>query len=460
MKKTKIFITIMLSGILSGCDSFIDLAPIDFSTEETFYADVKELEGAVIGAYDELQSGDQYGSKFLTLMEVRGDNVKNDNSGASGGITYQIEVFTETPANINFSKSWLSLYTNIFRCNKILQNAEKVKMTDSQRSKITAQAAFIRALCYFNLVRLWGKVPLITEPQTVEEARNNSRAETKDIYAQIISDLTIAKALPTTWPEAERGRATSYAAQTLLAKVYLYMQDWQAVIKELEPVITAIESKKQLGLVPMPLTFPNNIKTSKDIIFAVQYLKGGVGESVHQNSRYRNNDNGNIISLDPSEFENDADNRKALTAPTGSGQRPGKFNAPATNNETSADFPILRCAEAMLMYSEAANELSDVPTQKALDALNSVRRNAGLQEKTIEELSTKEAFRKAVYKERRLELALECDRWFDIVRTNQFEQIFPGVASYHCLYPIPQTEIENVNDKTGWQNEGYNIEIK
>lgn len=78
----------------------------------------------------------------------------------------------------------------------------------------------------------------------------------------------------------------------------------------------------------MPQTFPNGLKTSKDIIFAVQYLKGGVGESVHQNSRYRNNDNGNIISLEPSEFESDADNRKALVAPTGSGQRPGKFNAP------------------------------------------------------------------------------------------------------------------------------------
>lgn len=59
----------------------------------------KGLEGAIIGIYDELQSSDQYGSKFMTLMEVRGDNVKNDNSGASGGITYQIEVFTETPAN-------------------------------------------------------------------------------------------------------------------------------------------------------------------------------------------------------------------------------------------------------------------------------------------------------------------------------------------------------------------------
>ena len=454
----KIFLAALLAGALSGCEDFIDLKPIDFPTEETFYTDIKGLEGAVIGAYDEFQSSDQYGAKFLTLMETRGDNIKNDNSGASGGITYQIEVFTETPANSNLSGAWLSLYTSIYRCNLILQNADNVEMTADQRSKIVGQAAFMRALSYFNLVRLWGKVPLITHTQTVEEARNNKRAEINDIYAQIITDLTTAKALPATWPEAERGRATSYAAQALLAKVYLYMGNYQSVINELNPIITVIKAQKQLSLVPTPQTFPNDLKTSKDIIFAVQYLKGGVGESVHQNNRYRNNDNGNLISLEPSEFESDADNRKALVAPTGSGQRPGKFNAPATNNETSADFPILRCAEVMLMYAEAANELSATPTQEAFDALNAVRENAGLQRKTTEELPTKDAFRKAVYKERRLELALECDRWFDIVRTKQFSEVFPGVASYRQLYPIPQTEIENMNDKTGWQNEGYTIE--
>lgn len=237
-----------------------------------------------------------------------------------------------------------------------------------------------------------------------------------------------------------------------------YMKNYQEVINELTSVVADINAKRNLSLVPMPQTFPNNLKTSKDIIFAVQYLKGGVGESVHQNNRYRNNDNGNIISLEQAEFENNDDNRKALVAPTGSGQRPGKFDAPATNNETSADFPVMRCAEVMLMYAEAANELSAIPTQEALDALNAVRINANLMGKTLEELSTKEIFRQAVYKERRLELALECDRWFDIVRTGQMTTVFPGIAAYRQLYPIPQTEIENVSDKDGWQNEGYTVE--
>lgn len=455
MKKIILFSIAVI--LLTSCESFLDLKPIDFPTEETFYDDIKGLEGAVIGAYDELQSGDQYSGRFMTLMEIRGDNVTNDNSGASGGINYQIEVFTETPANTNLETAWLSLYQIIYRTNLILQNVDHVQMTETQKNNIIGQASFLRGLAYFNLVRLWGNVPLITKTQTVEEARENTRADKERIYEQIITDFTNAKKLPTSWPDVERGRATSFAAQALLAKVYLYQKSYDKVTAELQPLVAAIKENKIIGLVPTPQTFPENLKTSKDVLFAVQYLKGGVGESVHQNNRYRNNDNGNVINLAQSQFESDADNRKAMLRPTGSGQRPGKFNSVATNNETSGDFPIIRCAEVMLMYSEALNEQSSVPATDALDALNSVRKNAGLPEKSLIDYPTKDAFRKAVYQERRLELALECDRWFDIVRTGQFSAIFPGVDSYRQLYPVPMSEIENVNNKDGWQNEGYSL---
>ncbi|MFR3188899.1 MAG: RagB/SusD family nutrient uptake outer membrane protein [Phocaeicola sp.] len=163
--------------------------------------------------------------------------------------------------------------------------------------------------------------------------------------------MKLAKELPAKWSDAERGRATSYAAKALLAKVYLYQKKFNEAKGELEPVVAAIQAGNDLALVPTPNTFPNDLKTSKDIIFAVQYLKGGIGESVHQNNRYRNNDNGNVIVLPQSEFENN-DNRKKLLESPNSGKRPGKFDAPATNNETSADFPVMRCAEVMLMYAE------------------------------------------------------------------------------------------------------------
>lgn len=450
----KIFILIGLLITLSSCSDFLDRDPIDFPTEEKLYTDLDGVKGAIIGAYDGLQSTHLYGGKFLTLMENRGDNIRDDNSGANGGVYYEIETFTETPSNMNLDVAWLAIYQTIYRCNLILQSVDNIKMSDDDKVKIVGQASFIRALSYFNLVRLWGKVPLITKTQTVAEARNNKRSEISEIYTIIIGDLEAAKKLPALWNDAERGRATSYAAQALLAKVYLYQKEYGKVVSELNPVVTAIEQGNLISLVPMNKTFPNDLKTSKDILFAVQYLKGGVGESVAQNSRYRNNDNNNVITLPQSEFE-DGDIRKPMVAPTGSGQRPGKFNAPATNNETSSDFPVMRCAEVMLMYAEALNETSAKPTQSALDALNKIRKNANISEKELADYPSKDSFRKAVYKERRLELALECDRWFDLVRTNRFISVFPLIDSYRALYPVPQTEIENVNDKSGWQNEGY-----
>ena len=108
------------------------------------------------------------------------------------------------------------------------------------------------------------------------------------------------------------------------------------------------------------------------------------------------------------------------------------------------------------MYAEALNETS-FPNAEALAALNSVRINAGLVAKKAADIESKEAFRAAVYKERRLELALECDRWFDIVRTNQFEVIYNMIPAYRKLYPVPQEELENVYDPTGWQNDGYTL---
>ena len=110
----------------------------------------------------------------------------------------------------------------------------------------------------------------------------------------------------------------------------------------------------------------------------------------------------------------------------------------------------------MLIYAEALNETS-FPNAEALAALNAVRINAGLVAKKAADFESKEAFRAAVYKERRLELALECDRWFDIVRTNQFEVIYNMIPAYRKLYPVPQEELENVYDPTGWQNDGYTL---
>lgn len=328
-------------------------------------------------------------------------------------------------------------------------------MDATRKNQIVGEASFLRALNYFNATRLWGKLPLIVTPQASAEARNNTRADTAAIYSQVVADLTVAVAnLPATWPDGQRGRATSYAARGLLAKVYLYQKKWDLVVSTIQPLIDAINAGTVVGLVPQPTTFPGAAKTSKDVLFAARFLLGGVGEAANQNNRFRNSGGNNAVIIPPSLFEAN-DNRKALVAPTSAGgERPGKYNGPQVNNETSADIPILRCAEAMLIYAEALNEIS-YPNTAALTALNAVRTNAGITALTTATLTNQATFRTAVYNERRLELALELDRWFDIVRTGQMPAIFPLVNNFRRYYPVPQTEIQNITNNTGWQNDGY-----
>ncbi len=439
----------------TSCKKLLNLEPLDSYSENTFYSDEKGLQGGLISCYDALQTDSLYGNHLLTLAELRGDNLIDNDPGSGAGVRNQIEVFSETSASNILSSSWMGHYRAIYRCNIILDRAPAISMNENTKNQIIGQARFIRALSYFNLTRLWGNVPLVLTVQKTEEARQNTRATSAQVYQQVIDDLKDATVkLPTSWPNAQRGRATSYAAAGLLAKVYLYQKKYDLVTATLQPVVAEIYNGTVLSTVPQTTTFPNSLKTSKDVIFAVQYLSGGVKEFVHQDTRYRNNNNTNIINIPQAIFE-DTDNRKALVATTGSGGRPGKFNSTSSNNETSGDFPVIRCADVLLMYAEALNETAHGNTE-AFKALNAVRSNANATVKTPVELADQAAFRTAVYLERRLELALEADRWFDIVRTNQMSTIFPGIPDFRSVYPVPQVEIDNINNKSGWQNAGYN----
>lgn len=454
----KIFFTILVSGLFlfqTSCSDFLDLKPIDTPTEDTFYNNEATLQAGVIALYDGLQSGLLYGSTYLTVAELRGDNLADNNPGGGGGVRYQIESFSETPENKNLSDAWLGFYTVIYRANILLDKAPNVAMDETRKKEIMGQARFARALSYFNLIQLFGKVPLITTVQTTAQARENHRANISDIYAQIETDLNSATTdLPQVWTKTtDIGKATNLAASALLGKVYLYQKKYSEVITTLEPLVALINAKSQLSLVPQTSTFPNGIKTSKDIIFAMYYLAGGIGESANINNRYRNQGSDNLITLPQSLFTN-TDNRRALVVSPSSGNRPGKFNATTIGTESNGDFPILRCADVMLMYAEAQNEVS-FPNTKALTALNAVRTNSQTTTYTNATLASQDAFRKAIYLERRLELALECDRWFDIIRTGQLATAMPQIPSFRSIYPVPQLEVDNVNDKTDWQNNGY-----
>lgn len=458
MKKSNIIIGLLAALSFSGCNKFLNLKPIDSPTEDTFYADAGGLQGALVSCYDALQSDNCYGLNMIVMAENRGDNIQDNGVSQGGGIIYQIDAFNDRADNSVVRNTYWQHYVAIYRCNILLDKAPGIMMDAGIRNQIMGQALFIRALCYFNIVRLWGKAPLIIKTQTPDEARENKRSEVANIYAQIISDLnTAGSRLPAAWPAVQRGKATSHAAAALLAKVYLYQGKYDLVVTTISQLVNDIYASQTVGLVPQTTTFPNSIKTSKDVLFAVQYLAGGLGEGTNFNNRYRNQEGTYQIALAPNLFES-GDNRKDLVKPTPYQQQPGKFAATPiveSTGETGGDMPVLRCAEVLLIYAEAQNELSAYPNAEAFKAINAVRANSGISPLNASTTPTKNDLKKAIWKERRLELALECDRWFDIVRTGQFPVIFPLVPAHKVLYAIPQTEINNINDKTGWQNEGY-----
>ena len=156
------------------------------------------------------------------MIETRSDNIEDNDPAAGGGRRFRIDRFQETPTNDILQDVWGSVYVGIFRANTVLNRIAPVDMDEALKNRYRAEARFIRALSYFNLVRLWGPVPLILEAESPTEVRETAvRTPVADVYAAIEADLQFGVAnLPDAYTGNDRGRVTSGAARTLLGKVY------------------------------------------------------------------------------------------------------------------------------------------------------------------------------------------------------------------------------------------------
>ncbi|RYF48042.1 MAG: RagB/SusD family nutrient uptake outer membrane protein, partial [Cytophagaceae bacterium] len=221
MKKIMLVVALLVS--LSACQKdFLDLKPLSQPNADNFYKTANDFGNAVNGAYDALQSASQYGGDYNTVIETRSDNVLDNDPSSGAGLRYNIDRFIEPTTNSVLRDTWGSLYTGINRCNLILDKIDAVTMDATLKARYKGEAQFIRALSYFNLVRLWGKVPLVLKAGSTTDARSYVRNEVADIYTAIEKDLTDASAgLPATYTGADIGRATSGAAKGLLGKVYV-----------------------------------------------------------------------------------------------------------------------------------------------------------------------------------------------------------------------------------------------
>jgi len=454
----KLYIILLSALVLMSCgEDFLDLQPESVADIKDIYKTETDFIQAMIGAYDELQSAGQYGRNFHYLFDTRAELVGESTAGFQDGIYYEVDRFLLRSENPLIQQTWASLYTGINRSNLIIEKLNESSVLASTKRNLNAEARFIRALSYFNIVRLWGAAPLVTKTISPDEALEVTRNSQVAIYNFIIAELDqIREILPATYDAAYAGRATRHAASSLLGKVYLENKDYQNASIVLKEVIDA-------GVFELQPTFsdvfPVQNEMNAEIIFAVRWKRlveetnlffGRATLPVTLSASFLDSFDANDQRLSSSEI-----------GTVGSYSVPVKFIDPAgSDGKTGLDFPVLRYADVLLMYAEALNETSFQPAGEAFEALNNVRVRAGLSALTSATVSDQQSFRNTLLEERKKELIYEGHAWFDLIRlgdakTQILEVLGLTITDGQFIYPIPQSEINRIGSNKFQQNEAY-----
>lgn len=437
---------------LSSCESFLDLSPDSQPNANDFYKTESDFNGAVIACYQTLRS---YPTMVLDVLEYRSDNMFMPSFTSGSQDKYEINHFQDNKTNSLIADIWKNSYSAISRCNVVVDRIQGAGINADKKNQFEAEARFIRAFHYFNLVRLFGKVPLVIHEITDEEALKTPREDINKVYDQIITDLNFALQLPGDYDDSDLGRVTAKAAEALLAKVYLTNGKYAEAKVRLSNIVT----NSEYDLLPdIKDVFDVNNEMNKEILFAVKYSKSLVDGG-----------HGMWLSLSDvtlahfssvlKEAYNTDDKRAELIQykKSGSTYLPVKFydTQDASTNQVGNDFIILRYSDVLLMYAEVLNELNfntDITSKESgFYYLNKVRSRAGMPVLTSVEVSSQEEFEKAVLHERYLEFPLEGNRWFDLVRTGAVKEAIKSaydidVPDFRLIFPIPSAEVEKVNN--------------
>lgn len=472
MKKYILLIIAIVT--VTSCTNFLDREPISDLAEENFFKTGADAESALVAAYDALQS-EYYIFDRFTNGDVISDNCY---AGGDNPNNFQLDEFTVTPTNANIERDWSYLYEAISRANSVLDNVGNIEspdLTTERRTEILAEASFLRAYHYFQLTNLWGEVPLVLNKvsSTAPEVVFQSKVSIEAIYESIINDLIFAEAnLPLTFPQQQQ-RATKGAANAMLAKAYAHQpnSNWEKVKEHAQAVINS--GAYQLVSNYDDLWTNSNENTSESIL-EIQFV-GGTNEANWgpqlwlppslTNDDWRKFNTPSKSLLTAFDDENDVVRKNASIkmesglpwqdADYPSGTIPFPFKQRSANGWSSANnYILLRLADVILLLAEAENELGNIAA--ATTALNQVRSRVNLPNTTA---TSQTDLRMAIQNERRLELAFEGHRWFDLKRTgmaistmNALNRDY-NVQEHELLLPIPQSELDR--NPSLIQNTGY-----
>lgn len=487
IKNTKRFIryTTALASIIAvqSCSpDFINIRPESTTTTDLLYQTDKDFEDAVTAVYTAIQT--QYGD-FWMFGDVPGEDVtqeviKNDP-------WYFADVFTMQDNTPLLATTWSNYYVAISRANLILHHISDIDgATLANRDRHIGESRFLRALAYFDLVRIFGGVPKVTSPLTATEAYQTPRETAENIYHDVIIPdlLDAADKLPVSYSGSHLGRPTRGAAKALLGRVYLTLQDFGKAEETLAEVTTlgyallpeykdlfdytsnehhseyVFDIEYEEGMGNQGSVFTHRFMPNSSAMADFYGIKGGeLSETFSPSAELRNlfepNDKRKQITIGvPSGFYNQDEEFIRLPAAT-SQHYTMKYITPVNLvGDSRANWKVIRYADVLLMYAEALNE--NGKTTEALSQLNLVRTRAGLEGIGT---SSQSEVRDRIARERRLELAFEGHRWFDLVRTGKaFETLQPlGMQSFMTVFPIPLSQIQVINNPSIFpQNPGYN----
>jgi hypothetical protein len=485
MKKIlNILFSALLFTTLYSCEDFLDLQPIsngiaveNQSSDSVLYKSASEAEAALAGVY-----GDFRNEYWELDYFVNGDAQSDDAyAGADNPSNFQIDDYNIDATNLNVTRDWGYLYSTIGKANLVIDNVDAVTdtlLTATRKLEIKAEASYIRAFMYFQLVQLWGDVPLVLNSVSsfnleILPMLFPPRTPADSVYAQIIIDLETA--LPNVPVSTiNKTYVTKGAVNAVLAKVYATIEphDWNKVSQYCDAVIAGPYS-----LLPeFPQLWDNAHENSEESIFEINYdgtsSSGNWGVSMFLGFDWKKfnipsndlvkafDDEGDIIRKAESILFQDVSGKWSDSHwPQTSYPFIYKYRIP--DSPSPQNYIFIRLADILLLKAEALNELGDVNGAAVL--VNQIRTRVNLANTGA---ATKEAMRLAIEKERRLELAFEGHRYFDLKRTGRAIDVInnakgpDGVTSLgynltpnRLLWPIPQAEMDK-NSKL-IQNEGY-----
>lgn len=462
----KIIYTLLTAFSLGACTDFLNQSPQGQLTEDTFFGEAKGALMGVNAIYSHLRGYDLIGMPWFAITELPSDN-SNTGSELSDGSTPRLNTinnFTYDAGVLELNNWWTGNYNGIATCNVALDNLSALK-DEAVKMKCMAQARFFRGFFYFNLVKAFGGVPLLLDVAQPGEY-NKPRATEEQVYTEIISDLTYATDhLPTRaeWGIKELGRVTKGTAQGLLAKVYLFRQDYANAKKQAGFVIS--DAEYDLHPDYRDLFSPNSLY-SNEVMLSDQFMWQDSRDKESEYVKFQgvrgffgwgyvSPAKSLADSYEPGDprreatilFSGDSVAGKGIitfmeTLDPRANHKviwPTSFWNQGAFEKTNAHLYYLRFADVLLIYAEAANEEGD--TDGALTNLERVRKRArlstpvgGVLPEIVER--NKAVLREMIWNERRIELAMEGHRFFDLIRA---DKVVPGYAERMLRADNPNT---------------------